>query len=114
MKVIDYGHTFKKDHGKKGSCQTVYLTPDYSRPLTEEELAIKRQCAHLAYEDTSDRIVQIDEAYHNKEIDQQMRQEELGNLNTEFSYLTYIELLKEKLGFVPVRSTQLQQEHNWE
>lgn len=113
VKIKNYGHNFIDDTGLKGSSQFVYVLPDESRMLNEEELAIVKQCKCEAYKDVGEQIVNIDEAYRNGEISLAEAKKYKSEMDTNESYINYLELLMERLGYIPELRTQLIAKQNW-
>lgn len=102
-----YGRTYKDEVGLKGYCQIVYLNQDKSGLLNDKQIEILNECRAEAYKDVNEQRYKIDEAKAIGEITKKEWQEAMGEVNTEEAYANFQDLLYEKLGFIPIRRTQL-------
>lgn len=107
VKKEGYGRTYKDEHGKKGYCQIVYLNQDESGLLSEKQMEILNECRAEAYKDVNEQRYKIDESRAIGEITKKEWQEAMGEVNTEEAYANFQDLLYERLGFIPIRRTQL-------
>lgn len=113
-KVEDFGHNYLDDKGAIGSSRSVQMDEDGKKVLDENQLEIVRWCRQTAYAELSNQIAEIDELYHSGEISKKERDEAVGAIDTKQQYDKYIDLLIEKLGFVPEKRTQLVYEIEFE
>lgn len=113
-KTARYGKTYiKDDKGTRGSCRIVYLNEDCSGLLSDEQMKIVSECRSAAYAQIGEQIAKIDEAKALGELSAKAAQEAKGEIDTTQAFYDYQELLLERLGFIPVRRTQLVEEQNW-
>lgn len=102
-----YGRTYKDEMGTCGYCTICYLDEDGLNPLPEDKLGIMKGCRKEAYEKIGEQIFQIDEAYRMGEITENERLRALSGINTDAAYIKYEDLMYERLGFLPMKLTQL-------
>lgn len=110
IKQEQYGKTYNSTKGTKGKSKYVYLNAEGTDYLTNEQMKIVQACADEAF-NSNTIIMNIMEDYDNNEITAKERNEALQEVlnpdNLSKKYLYYKELLKEKLGFVPIKKTKL-------
>lgn len=118
LKVKWYGHNYIDDHGERGRCEGFYVKLEEGeqdfQPLTAEELQIIKSCKAEAYQEVSVKIADIDEAFHRGEIDRKERDKRVGAVNTDIYYDKYIELLLDRLEYMPDKWTKLIPERYFE
>lgn len=107
VRRADYGNSYQKLGGTKGYCQVVYVNEDDTGLLNEEEVKVVKECRQEAYKDVNERRNMLDEALAVGEISQQKWSKAIGDVDTKDAFGEYQELLLEKLGFIPIRRTQL-------
>lgn len=107
VKTEQYGHTYKDEVGKKGYCQLVYLNREETGLLSNAEMEILKECRAEAYRDVNEQRYKLDEARAIGELTKKEWQRAMGEVDTEKAYAVFQELQYERLGFIPVRRTQL-------
>lgn len=106
VKREQYGRCHIKEEGTKGYCEYVYMNQDGTAPLNTEELAIVTKCAQEAY-NLDLPTAMIDEEYHKGKISKQERDEAIAGLAGEDKYDCFVELVIERLGYMPEKRTRL-------
>lgn len=106
VKREQYGRCHVKEEGTKGYCEYVYVNRDGTAPLNAEELAIVTKCAQDAY-NLDLPTAMIDEEYHKGKISKQERDEAIAGLAGEDKYDRFVELVIERLGYMPEKRTRL-------
>lgn len=106
VKREQYGRCHVKEEGTKGYCEYVYVNRDGTAPLNAEELAIVTKCAQDAY-NLDLPTAMIDEEYHKGKISKQERDEAIAGLAGEDKYERFVELVTERLGYMPEKRTRL-------
>ena len=114
VKVQGYGHNYLDDKGERGRCDAVYVNIAKDRMLTNEELEIIHQCKKEAYAGLSEKIANLDEAYYSGEITKKERDEQVGSIDTQKYYFKYIDLMAERLKYIPDKMTKLIPERYFE
>lgn len=104
----NYGRNYiKNDKGALGSSHYVWMNKEGTDVLSEAEYRIVLDCAHESYQECNDQMAMIDDAYYKGEISMAEYKEAKGELNTKNSYLMFVALVVERLGFFPEKRTQL-------
>ena len=83
------------------------MNKDCTRPLNEEENKIVSECAQLAYGPVSDKIAKIDDDMKKGNMTKEERDYLVGSLDTMDNYDYFVELVIDKLGYMPDKRTQL-------
>lgn len=107
VKTELYGRTYKEECGTKGYCQIVYLNKDESGLLSNEQMKILEECRIEAYKDVNEQRYKLDEARAMGEITKAKWQKAIGEVDAEEAYSFFQALQFDRLGFIPVRRTQL-------
>lgn len=107
IKVKQYGHNYLDDFGSHGYSERVWMNKDCTRPLNDEENKIVSECAQLAYGPISDKIAKIDDDMKKGLMTKEERDDLIGGLDTMDNYDYFVELVIEKLGYMPDKRTQL-------
>lgn len=107
VKVERYGRNYINELGSKGYCERVWMNRDETAPLEPENLKILDECASIAYSDKTKVFAKIDDDYKNGNLSLEEYKEAKGNVNTLDSYDLFVELVIERLGFMPVKRTRL-------
>ena len=107
VKVKRYGHNYLDDFGSHGYSESVWMNKDCTRPLNEEENKIVSECAQLAYGPVSDKIAKIDDDMKKGNMTKEERDYLVGSLDTMDNYDYFVELVIDKLGYMPDKRTQL-------
>ena len=107
VKVKRYGHNYLDDFGSHGYSESVWMNKDCTRPLNDEENKIVSECARLAYGPVSDKIAKIDDDMKKGNMTKEERDELVGSLDTMNNYDYFVELVINKLGYMPDKRTQL-------
>lgn len=113
VKRDKFGRNCVEEHKQWGSCRIVYLNEDYSGLLSEDQMAILKQCRQEAYANVSEKIAVIDESCAMRDITTAEAKVLKGEIDTNGNYNKYQELLFERLGFIPKKMTQIEWEQNW-
>lgn len=106
-KIEDYGHCHLPDHGKKGSCEYVWVNEDFSRPLNADELKIMKQCNKEAYGSFNEKVALIDDEYAKGGLSKAERNEAVGLIDTKENYELFVDLVTKRLGYMPDKRTML-------
>lgn len=107
VKTNLYGRTYKEETGPKGYCQIVYLNEEEDGLLSDEQIKVLKECRNEAYAEINEQRYKLDEALAIREISRKEYQEAQGEIDTAKAYNKFQELLYERLGFIPIRRTQL-------
>lgn len=107
VKVKRYGHNYLDDFGSHGYSESVWMNKDYTRPLNDEENKIVSECARLAYGPVSDKIAKIDDDMKKGNMTKEERDYLVGSLDTMDNYDYFVELVIEKLSYMPDKRTRL-------
>lgn len=107
VKVKRYGHNYLDDFGSHGYSKSVWMNKDCTRPLNDEENKIVSECAQLAYGPVSDKIAKIDDDMKKGNMTKEERDYLVGSLDTMDNYDYFVELVINKLGYMPDKRTQL-------
>lgn len=107
VKVERYGRNYINELGSKGYCERIWMNRDETAPLEPENLKILEECASIAYSDKAKVFAKIDDDYKNGNLSLEEYKEAKGNVNTLDSYDLFVELVVERLGFMPVKRTRL-------
>lgn len=83
------------------------MNKDCTRPLNDEENKIVSECAQLAYGLVSNKIAKIDDDMKKGFVSKEERDELVGSLDTMDNYDYFVELVIDKLGYMPDKRTQL-------
>lgn len=113
VKVKQYGHNYLNDKGTHGYSEYVWMNKDGTAPLNEEELKILQQCCGEAYNSMNTIVAAIDADCRSGIISREERNKAVGEINTDDCYSRFIELLVEKLGYVPEKRTKLIDVVSW-
>lgn len=114
VKVKRYGHNYLNDFGSHGYSESVWMNKDNTRPLNEDENKIISECARIAYGPVSDKIAKIDDDMRKGFMSKEERDDLVGSLDTMNNYDYFVELVINKLGFMPDKRTQLIDTNNFE
>ena len=90
------------------------MNKDNTRPLNEDENKIISECARIAYGPVSDKIAKIDDDMRKGFMSKEERDDLVGSLDTMNNYDYFVELVINKLGFMPDKRTQLIDTNNFE
>lgn len=107
VKVQQYGHTYINDYGTKGRSEYVWMDRDGIDPLGEEGLKVIEECAKEAYSSFDAKVAAIEDEYRKGFISKEERNKAVGEIDSDSSYERFIELLVNKLGFVPEKRIRL-------
>ena len=113
LKVQQYGHNYLDDYGTKGRSEYVWMNEDGTAPLDAEGLKIIGECAKEAYSSFDIKIAAIDDEYKRGYISRKERSKAIGEIDTDSNYERFIELLVNRLGFIPEKRTKLIDTHEW-
>ena len=107
VKVERYGRNYINELGSRGYCERIWMNQEETAPLEPEKLEILEECASIAYSDKAKVFAKIDDDYKNGNLSLEEYKEAKGNVNTLNSYDLFVELVIERLGFMPVKRTRL-------
>lgn len=106
IKVEQYGHNYLDDHGTKGYSKSVWVTPA-NELLDADSLAILNECRDIAYQSLTEFVADIDGEYYAGTISKAERDRLIGEKDTGANYDRFMELVGERLGYFPLKQTQL-------
>lgn len=113
VKVQQYGHNYLDDSGTKGRSEYVWMNKDGTSVLSDKELNILKECTKEAYSTFDVQMAAIDDDFRKGLITQQERNKAVGEIDTTDNYEKFIELVYEKLGFIPEKRTRLIDTREW-
>lgn len=107
VKVERYGRNYINELGSRGYCERIWMNQEETAPLEPEKLEILEECASIAYSDKAKVFAKIDDDYKNGNLSLEEYKEAKGNIDTLDSYDLFVQLVFERLGFMPVKRTRL-------
>lgn len=102
-----YGRNYVEENGTLGYSERVWMNKEEDAPLSGKDLETLQECAKLAYADSSEIFAKIDDDYRNGELSKEEYEEAKGNVDTMSNYDLFVELVVQKLGYLPVKRTRL-------
>ena len=114
VKVKRYGHNYLNDKGTKGYSEYVWMNEEGTSVLDEEQLKILKECANEAYNTFDIQVAAIDDDFRHGYISKEDRDKAVGEINTMSNYEVFVELLYQRLGFIPEKRTKLVDTQEWE
>lgn len=107
-KVEDYGRTYRKGEiGKKGICESIWMNENGTRPLTDEEMEIFKNCARKVFESLNLDLIALYEEFKRGEITEEEYKRTKMNWELDDTYKEFMGEVSSALGYEPVRKTQL-------
>lgn len=113
VKVKQYGHNYLDDHGTRGRSEYVWMNQEGTSVLNEEQLKILKECANEAYNTFDIQVAAIDDDFRRGYMSKEDRDKAVGEINTLSNYDRFVELVCERLGFVPEKRTRLIDTNEW-
>lgn len=113
VKVNQYGHNYLDDAGTKGRSEYVWMNEDGTAMLSDEQMTILKECVKEAYNTFDEKVAAIDDDFRHGLINKEERDKAVGEIETISNYDRFIELVVDRLGFIPEKRTRLVDTQEW-
>lgn len=107
IKRKKYGRNYVNEYGTDGYSQYVWMNREGTDELDEESMNILKGCLAEAYGSVNLTLAALDDDYRHGQVSQEEYEEAKGQISSLGAYDIFIELLDERLGFIPEKRTQL-------